>query len=104
MSSWFVSEPLTLSRWCGNGYLYCSAPSCQIDYGPACDANVKPDGPDTTDIARPALGSVPYGEAIYHCENYGDIALTYDDGPYNYTEYLLDLLLVSFRVLPLIAS
>lgn len=72
--------------------VYCSAPSCQIDFGPACDANVKPSGPDTTNLARPKLGSVAYGSAIYHCEVYGDIALTYDDGPYNYTEYLLDLL------------
>lgn len=38
---------------------------------------------------------MPYGEAIYHCEQYGDIALTYDDGPFDYTEYLLDLLAVS---------
>ncbi|KAH6894715.1 hypothetical protein B0T10DRAFT_258913 [Thelonectria olida] len=86
------TECCSSAGWCGNGLLYCSAPSCQIDYGPACDANVKPSGPDTTNIARPKLGTVAYGQAIYHCEEYGDIALTYDDGPYNYTEYLLDLL------------
>ncbi|KAF7550637.1 hypothetical protein G7Z17_g5573 [Cylindrodendrum hubeiense] len=86
-------ECCSSAGWCGNGYLYCSAPSCQIDYGPACDANVRPSGPDTVNIARPNLGSIPYGEAIYHCSQYGDIALTYDDGPYDYTEYLLDLLL-----------
>ncbi|KAJ3529150.1 hypothetical protein NM208_g9886 [Fusarium decemcellulare] len=78
--------------WCGIGYLYCSAPSCQIEYGPACDANVRPDGPDTADMARPKVGSVPYGEPIYGCNRNGDIALTYDDGPYTYTEDLLDLL------------
>lgn len=84
-----------ITRWCGNGYLYCSAPACQIDYGPACDANVRPKGPETANVPRPHVGSVPYGEAIYHCEKYGDIALTYDDGPYVYTEDLLDLLDVS---------
>ncbi|KAF9878054.1 hypothetical protein CkaCkLH20_04630 [Colletotrichum karsti] len=78
--------------WCGQGYLYCSAPSCLIEFGPACDANIRPDGPDTANIARPRLGSVPYGEAIYHCEEYGDIALTFDDGPYIYTEDLLNKL------------
>ncbi|KAH6997359.1 family 4 carbohydrate esterase [Ilyonectria destructans] len=86
------TECCSSAGWCGNGFLYCSAPSCQIEYGPACDANVRPSGPDTTNIARPALGSIPYGQAIYHCEQYGDIALTYDDGPYTYTEDLLDLL------------
>ncbi|KAH6971552.1 hypothetical protein BKA56DRAFT_677651 [Ilyonectria sp. MPI-CAGE-AT-0026] len=86
------TECCSSAGWCGNGFLYCSAPSCQIDYGPACDANVRPSGPDTTNIARPALGMIPYGQAIYHCERYADIALTYDDGPYTYTEDLLDLL------------
>jgi len=82
------------SRWCGLGYLYCSAPSCQINYGPGCDANTRPCGSDTTNVSRPQLGSVPYGVAIYHCEVYGDIALTYDDGPWDYTSDLLDLLKV----------
>ncbi|KAK3186351.1 hypothetical protein K4F52_004889 [Lecanicillium sp. MT-2017a] len=68
------------------------APACQIDYGPACDANVRPKGPETLNIPRPHNGPVPYGEAIYHCKKYGGIALTFDDGPYVYTEDLLDLL------------
>ncbi|KAJ4233045.1 hypothetical protein NW759_001828 [Fusarium solani] len=80
------------SGWCGTGYLYCSAPACQIEYGPACDANVRPNGPDTTNIARPKIGNIPYGEAINRCSRNGDIALTYDDGPFTYTEDLLDLL------------
>ncbi|KAI9152227.1 putative polysaccharide deacetylase [Paramyrothecium foliicola] len=78
--------------YCGQGYLYCSAPSCQIDYGPACDANVRPNGPDTANTPRPLIGSIPYGRGIYHCEEFGDIALTYDDGPYEYTKDLLDML------------
>ncbi|KAH7146283.1 family 4 carbohydrate esterase [Dactylonectria macrodidyma] len=85
------SECCSSAGWCGNGYLYCSAPSCQIDYGPACDANVKPSGPDTTNVDRSEVGSLPYGDPIYRCIRNGDIALTYDDGPYDYTEDLLDL-------------
>ncbi|KEY64217.1 hypothetical protein S7711_03506 [Stachybotrys chartarum IBT 7711] len=87
-----ASECCSSAGWCGNGYLYCSAPACQIEYGPSCDANVRPNGPDTANVPRPRLGSVPYGQAIYRCNQNGDIALTYDDGPYTYTEDLLDLL------------
>lgn len=47
-------------------------------------------------MARPKVGNIPYGQAIYRCIRNGDIALTYDDGPYTYTEDLLDLLKVSF--------
>ena len=76
------------------GYQFCHAPTCQIDYGPACDANIRPDGPDTRNISRAKVGDVPYGEAIYTCNQEGVVALTFDDGPWEYTEYLLDLLLV----------
>ncbi|KAF4439600.1 bifunctional xylanase deacetylase [Fusarium acutatum] len=85
-------ECCSSAGWCGNGYLYCSAPACQIDYGPACDANIRPTGPDTINVARPKVGSIPYGQAIYDCEVNGGIALTYDDGPYTYTEDLLNIL------------
>ncbi|EXK46105.1 hypothetical protein FOMG_04320 [Fusarium oxysporum f. sp. melonis 26406] len=86
------NECCSSAGWCGTGYLYCSAPSCQIEYGPGCDANIRPGGPDTTNVARPKVGSIPYGQAIYRCNRNGDIALTYDDGPYTYTEDLLNLL------------
>jgi peptidoglycan/xylan/chitin deacetylase (PgdA/CDA1 family) len=43
---------------------------------------------------------VPYGKAIYHCKVPGTVALTFDDGPWEYTEELLNLLDVSVRVLP----
>lgn len=34
-----------------------------------------------------------YGsDGIYDCANVGDMALTFDDGPYIYTEHILDLL------------
>ncbi|KAH6850175.1 hypothetical protein B0I37DRAFT_107019 [Chaetomium sp. MPI-CAGE-AT-0009] len=79
--------------WCGRGAEYCSAPDCQINYGTGCDANQKPDGADTSAVPRPKLGSVQYGGAgIYDCKNPGDIALTFDDGPYIYTNDLLDKL------------
>ncbi|KAL1875444.1 hypothetical protein Daus18300_003183 [Diaporthe australafricana] len=44
------------------------------------------------DLPRPALGSVPYGELITTCAEPGTIALTFDDGPWKYTEDLLDIL------------
>ncbi|KAK4650139.1 hypothetical protein QC762_701975 [Podospora pseudocomata] len=79
--------------WCGRGIDYCSAPDCQLNYGPGCDGNKKPSGPDTSGVARPKLGSVLYGGAgIYDCVTSGDIALTFDDGPYLYTNDLLDKL------------
>ncbi|KAJ6447314.1 polysaccharide deacetylase [Purpureocillium lavendulum] len=39
-----------------------------------------------------ALGSIPYGVSIYDCQQDGDIAITYDDGPYLYTSDLLDII------------
>lgn len=79
--------------YCGVGPDYCNGPDCQLDYGPACDANKIPAGTNTSSIPRPALGSIPYGGAgIYQCIAPGTIALTYDDGPYIYTSYILDVL------------
>ncbi|KAK4163498.1 hypothetical protein QBC43DRAFT_319744 [Cladorrhinum sp. PSN259] len=79
--------------WCGKGEEYCTAPDCQINYGSGCDGNQKPSGADTSGVARPKNGKVAYGGAgIYDCKNAGDIALTFDDGPYLYTNDLLDKL------------
>lgn len=86
------NRKLTFTRWCGTGYYYCSAPACQFDYGPHCDANRRPKGANTEDWPRDHVGSVPYGEAIYHCTKPGTVALTFDDGPWDYTERLLDIL------------
>ncbi|WYZ40736.1 hypothetical protein EsH8_IV_001077 [Colletotrichum jinshuiense] len=70
---------------------YCRAPDCQINYGPACDGNERPTGTDTSTDARPLNGDIPYGGVgIYACENDGDVAVTYDDGPYIYTAAMLD--------------
>lgn len=63
-----------------------------IDFGPACDANKTPAGETTRNDLRPQLGSIPYGgEGIYVCNKPGTVALTYDDGPYIYTDGMLDL-------------
>ncbi|KAL7628272.1 hypothetical protein AAE478_002471 [Parahypoxylon ruwenzoriense] len=76
-----------------SGSDYCRAPDCLFDYGPACDANKTPAGTDTSTLTRSPLGSVAVGGAgIYDCENDGDVALTFDDGPAGYTSELLDLL------------
>ncbi|KAH7037353.1 uncharacterized protein B0I36DRAFT_313860 [Microdochium trichocladiopsis] len=77
--------------WCGNTETYCWAPDCQINFGDGCDGNQKPKGKDTSDVKRPKLGKVPYGPEIYNCARNGDIAITYDDGPFLYTGDLLDI-------------
>ncbi|KAF2735444.1 chitin binding protein-like protein [Polyplosphaeria fusca] len=77
--------------WCGQGKDYCAAPDCLLDYGPGCDANKTPSGASTANVARPQLGSVTYGgEGIYACRKPGTVAITYDDGPYIYTNGVLD--------------
>jgi peptidoglycan/xylan/chitin deacetylase (PgdA/CDA1 family) len=39
-------------------------------------------------VSRPLLGNVSYDSAgIDHCTTPGTIALTFDDGPYNYTSH-----------------
>ncbi|OHE98733.1 chitin binding protein [Colletotrichum orchidophilum] len=79
------------SGWCGQSEAYCASPDCQINYGPACDGNERPTGADTSNIPRPQLGNIPYGGVgIYDCVNQGDVAITYDDGPYIYTNAMLD--------------
>ncbi|KAI1426205.1 carbohydrate-binding module family 18 [Xylaria sp. FL1777] len=79
--------------YCGLGADYCESPDCQLNYGTGCDGNQKPSGVDTSTIARPKLGNIAYGGVgIYDCVNTGDIAVTFDDGPWNYTNDLLDKL------------
>lgn len=43
-------------------------------------------------LPRPHIGSIPYGQVIKSCNVPGTLALTFDDGPWTYTEDLLDLL------------
>ncbi|KAF4122976.1 Polysaccharide deacetylase [Geosmithia morbida] len=63
-----------------------------ISYGPACDANTRPRGADTSGVERVKVGNVPYGQPIYNCTINDVVALTFDDGPWEYTEYILNLL------------
>ncbi|OOF99203.1 carbohydrate esterase family 4 protein [Aspergillus carbonarius ITEM 5010] len=78
--------------YCGDSKNHCSSPDCQIDYG-HCDAHITPGGPPTDKIPRPLTGNVPYGPRfIRSCTVPGTIALTFDDGPKEYTQDLLDLL------------
>lgn len=43
-------------------------------------------------LPRPRLGPVPYGQVITSCNAPGQVALSFDDGPWKYTSDLLDLL------------
>ncbi|KAI1457710.1 hypothetical protein F4805DRAFT_161775 [Annulohypoxylon moriforme] len=95
------STMLTPQSYCGQTEDFCTSPDCQINYGPACDGNLQPAGEDTSDIARPKVGKVRYGGVgIYDCVNKGDIAVTFDDGPYEYTNDLLDKFAVSHVASP----
>jgi peptidoglycan/xylan/chitin deacetylase (PgdA/CDA1 family) len=75
------------------GY-YCAGPDSQFQYSTASDANTVPDGPDTSNIPRPKFGHVPFGTINTSCLDPGVVALTFDDGPHQYTEELLDYLKV----------
>ena len=47
----------------------------------------------TSNVARPKLGSIAYGGVgIDDCSEPGVIALTFDDGPYIYTQSIVDQL------------
>ncbi|KAL4886926.1 hypothetical protein BJY04DRAFT_176832 [Aspergillus karnatakaensis] len=47
--------------------------------------------PVTANLTDRAV-QIPYGAYIHHCYVPGTVALTFDDGPYIYTEELLDIL------------
>ncbi|KAL6172731.1 hypothetical protein ACJQWK_01879 [Exserohilum turcicum] len=79
------------SGYCGKGSDYCAAPDCLFQYGPGCDANKIPTGGSTRNTPRTKLGKQVYGgEGIYACATPNTIAITYDDGPYIYTNDVLD--------------
>ncbi|KAF2855092.1 carbohydrate esterase family 4 protein [Plenodomus tracheiphilus IPT5] len=83
----------SVAGYCGTGPDFCQSPDCNFEYGPACDANKVPTGGSTRNTPRTKLGSQTYGgEGIYSCVNPGEVAITYDDGPYTYTDELLNLL------------
>ncbi|KAL7791552.1 carbohydrate esterase family 4 protein [Trichoderma ceciliae] len=80
------------SGYCGTTKEYCSGSQCQLDYSDSCDTQTSPPGESTEDIPRPFFGDVPYASTITKCDNPGHVALTFDDGPYEYTAQLLDIL------------
>ena len=69
------------SGYCGTTKEHCMSPDCQMDFGPACDANKAPGGATTRNDPRPQKGKVAYGgEGVYGCQKAGTVAITYDDG------------------------
>ncbi|QSZ30905.1 hypothetical protein DSL72_000463 [Monilinia vaccinii-corymbosi] len=82
----------SVSGYCGTTQEYCADPgSCLLGYG-RCDSDATPAGQSTLDFARPLIGPITYTDDIFDCVQTGVVALTYDDGPYNYTSDLLDIL------------
>ncbi|TGO89880.1 hypothetical protein BPOR_0089g00100 [Botrytis porri] len=82
----------SVSGYCGTTQDYCSDPgSCSLGYG-RCDSDATPAGASTLNVARPLIGPITYTDDIYDCVQNNVVALTYDDGPYNYTSDLLDIL------------
>jgi peptidoglycan/xylan/chitin deacetylase (PgdA/CDA1 family) len=79
------------NKFQGNTTSHCKTPDCQVNFG-LCDNHITPAGPSTANDLRPTIGSVPYNMTIYHCSKEKVVGLTYDDGPSDYTEALLDLL------------
>ncbi|KAH8780439.1 glycoside hydrolase/deacetylase [Hyaloscypha finlandica] len=83
----------SIGGYCGKDFHYCSGPACQLSYGDKCDGNTSPLGSSTKDVARPHLGNISYGgTGLYFCQNKTQVALTFDDGPYIFTEKVLDVL------------
>ncbi|KAM5351096.1 hypothetical protein ACJ41O_003819 [Fusarium nematophilum] len=80
------------SGFCGTTSDFCAGSSCQLEYSDSCDTFFGPSGRSTENIPRPRLGNVPYGSIITTCTTPGVIALTFDDGPYTYTDEILGIL------------
>lgn len=83
--------------WCGDTAEHCGT-GCQSAYG-SCTGVTSPPPPTTPPpttppptTGRPRLGSVPYGVILNACTVPGTVALTFDDGPYIYTQTLLNTL------------
>lgn len=79
------------SGFCGTGINYCTDPDCQFNFG-TCDSNTTPAGASTINDPRPVLGGVTYTDDIFDCIQANTVALTFDDGPYQYTDQLLNIL------------
>ena len=97
-TGWCCSE----YGWCGTTTEHCTA-GCQSAFG-YCSSDDKgeetgsgggggaPGGGGTLGVPRPRFGKVPYGVSIATCSVPGTMALTFDDGPFEYTAALLDIL------------
>ncbi|EPE34144.1 Glycoside hydrolase/deacetylase [Glarea lozoyensis ATCC 20868] len=82
----------SISGYCGTTEEYCQDPGyCLPGFG-RCDSDLTPAGPSTENALRPVKGSVSYTDDIYDCVKDNVVALTYDDGPSEYTSLLLDTL------------
>ncbi|UZP39642.1 hypothetical protein NXS19_007458 [Fusarium pseudograminearum] len=81
------------SGQCGTMSAYCTSPECQMAYSNGnCDGSKKPKGETTANIPRSTTGKAPYDKYIITCTTPGIVALTFDDGPYKYTNQVLDVL------------
>ncbi|TGZ76242.1 hypothetical protein EX30DRAFT_375645, partial [Ascodesmis nigricans] len=81
--------------WCGDGAEHCGT-GCQSAYGTCNGGSTPPPTTTTTTSSGPAPttppSSVPYGQFIYNCKTNGKFVLTFDDGPYDFTQTLLNTL------------
>ncbi|KAK5989725.1 Chitin deacetylase [Cladobotryum mycophilum] len=80
------------SGYCGTTTDYCAGSQCQLDFSDGCDTFKAPPGQSTENVPRPHIGNVPYGTVLTSCTTPGMMALTFDDGPYEYTRQMLDIL------------
>jgi peptidoglycan/xylan/chitin deacetylase (PgdA/CDA1 family) len=80
--------------------------SSALDISSAVDASVTSSALPAESSALAGDSNVPVGQAIFSCTEPGTFALTYDDGPFLYTDHILDLLAATdIKVrLPLISN
>ncbi|GAO49673.1 hypothetical protein G7K_3820-t1 [Saitoella complicata NRRL Y-17804] len=97
--------------WCGTTTDYCGT-GCQQSFsgaGATCSTGdavtsggYMPAGTNTSTVPRPLVGNVEYKDyssglgGIFECMTPGQIALTFDDGPYIYTDQLLEKIHTSY--------
>ncbi|KAH7158672.1 hypothetical protein DER46DRAFT_627150 [Fusarium sp. MPI-SDFR-AT-0072] len=87
----------SVAGYCGTTSPYCSSPQCQIDYSNGnylTHVQQEPKGDTTANIPRSTTGKVPCSLDVYitNCTTPRTFALTFDDGPYKYTDQVLDVL------------
>ncbi|KAF2431388.1 chitin deacetylase, partial [Tothia fuscella] len=89
-----ADECCSESGYCGKSGDYCHSPECQLDFGPACDGNRGPSTSSTLGVPRSKVNNgIEYGGAgLFKCTVPGVVAITYDDGPSEFTPLILELL------------